>query len=79
VVDREGGQWNVATKNDAVYLERVSETGDRLFEALLDAEEARDLAELLAKHAGKLEESDDPEESGESDESKESEESDESP
>jgi hypothetical protein len=65
---------HVATKDNAVYLERLSETGDRLFEALLDPEEARDLAELLTKHAGKLTESDEPEASEESAESEESDE-----
>jgi hypothetical protein len=62
MVDREGGQWNVGTKNNAVYLERVSESDERLFDALLEPAEARELAELLRKHAGKVES----EQSGES-------------
>lgn len=56
--DREGGQWNVGIKSGEVYLERVSEDGERMFDDALDAQEARDLARLLKKHADKLNDSD---------------------
>ena len=72
MVQHEGGQWNVATKDNAVYLERVSESDEQLFEDLLEPEAARELAELLTKHARKLDEA------GKSDESKEPDESEES-
>ena len=57
MVDREGGQWNVAIKEDAVYLERVSKDNERQFEDLLDPQEARDFARLLTKFADSLDES----------------------
>jgi hypothetical protein len=57
MVERNGGQWNVATKENTVYLERVSEDREQLFEDLLEPEEARQLARLLTKHADKLSES----------------------
>jgi hypothetical protein len=58
MADREGGQWNVATKEDAVYLERVSDSDERLFDDLLEPHEARQLARLLKKYADKLDDSD---------------------
>jgi hypothetical protein len=57
MAEPEGGQWNVATKEDSVYLERVSEDSDQLFEDLLAPEEARELARLLTKHADSISES----------------------
>ena len=57
MAEPEGGQWNVATKEDTVYLERVSEDSDQLFEDLLAPEEARELARLLTKHADAISES----------------------
>lgn len=51
MVEHAGGQWNVATKENTVYLERVSEDSERLFDDSLAPEEARQLARLLTKHA----------------------------
>jgi hypothetical protein len=56
--EREGGQWNVAAKEDSVYLERVSENNEPIFSDSLEPEEARQLARLLTKHAEKLIDSD---------------------
>ena len=53
MTEREGGQWNVAVKNKAVHVQRVSDSGEQLFDDLLDPDEARQLGELLTKHAGK--------------------------
>ena len=58
MAEPEGGQWNVATKENTVYLERVSEDDKQLFEDLLAPEEARQLARLLRKHADSISESD---------------------
>ena len=74
MTEREGGQWNVAVKNKAVHVERVSEDGEQLFDDVLDPDEARQLGELLTKHAGKVGES----EQSDSDESEDDEDSDES-
>jgi hypothetical protein len=57
MVEHEGGQWNVATKENEVYLERVSEDSERLFDDSLAPEEARELARLLTKHADGISES----------------------
>jgi hypothetical protein len=57
MVEHAGGQWNVATKENTVYLERVSEDSEQLFEDALAPEEARQLARLLTKHADKISES----------------------
>lgn len=57
MAEHEGGQWNVATKKDTVYLERVSEDGERLIDDSLAPEEARQLARLLTKHADGISES----------------------
>jgi hypothetical protein len=67
MADREGGQWNVGIKSGAVFLERVSEDGERLIEDALDGQEARDLSRLLRKYADKLDDSD-PSDQDESDE-----------
>ena len=75
MAEREGGQWNVAVKNKAVHVERVSDSGEQLFDDVLDPDEARQLGELLTKHAGKVGES---EQSDESDESEDDQDSDES-
>ena len=45
--------WNIGTKDDAVYIERRSEADERVFEALVTPDEARELAALLVKHADK--------------------------
>jgi hypothetical protein len=57
MAEHEGGQWNVATKENTVYLERVSEDGERLIDDSLAPEEARQLARLLRKHADGISES----------------------
>lgn len=81
MVRHEGGRWDVGIKAAAVYVERISDSDERLFEDSLAAEEARDLAGLLTKYADKLDEatySDKAKESGEGEESAKAEESDES-
>ncbi|MGZ6788991.1 MAG: hypothetical protein ACXVGQ_03540 [Mycobacteriaceae bacterium] len=77
MVRNEGGRWDVGTKNNAVYLERISESDEQLFDDLLAAEEARELAGLLTKYADKLDESEDSDKSDEADDSVDSDESDE--
>ncbi|MCA2322061.1 hypothetical protein JF732_17445 [Mycobacterium intracellulare] len=80
MVRHEGGRWDVGIKAAAVYVERISDSDERLFEDSLAAEEARDLAGLLTKYADKLDEatySDKAKESGEGEESAKAEESDE--
>ncbi len=67
MVEHEGGQWNVATKENAVYLERLSEDSKRLFDDSLAPEEARQLARLLTKHADKISEADSAEDSEDDD------------
>ncbi|OBH26750.1 hypothetical protein A5692_26405 [Mycobacterium sp. E342] len=57
MVREEGGRWDVSIKDDAVYLERVSQDDERLFDESLASDEARDLAELLTKFADKLDRS----------------------
>lgn len=57
MAEHEGGQWNVAVKENEVYLERVSEDSERLFDDSLAPEEARQLARLLTKHADTISES----------------------
>jgi hypothetical protein len=57
MAEREGGQWNVAVKNNAVHVERVTDSGEQLFDDLLDPDEARQLGDLLTKHARKVGES----------------------
>ncbi|QLL08451.1 hypothetical protein [Mycobacterium vicinigordonae] len=47
----EGGRWDVGTKDDEVYLGRMSEDDERLFEDLLSPDAARELAGLLTKYA----------------------------
>jgi hypothetical protein len=72
MVGHEGGRWDVATKHDGVYVERISESDERLFDDLLAPEEARELAGLLTKYADKLDKSGDSEDSdkaGDSDKS----------
>ena len=56
-MEHESGQWNVATKENEAYLERVSEDSELLFDDSLASEEARQLARLLTKHADGISES----------------------
>jgi hypothetical protein len=67
MAEHEGGQWNVATKEEMVYLERLSEDGERLIDDSLAPEEARQLARLLTKHADGISESDGSKEDNEDD------------
>ena len=53
MVSEAGGRWDVGIKDNAVYLERRTEDNERLFEAQLEPEEARELARLLKKYADK--------------------------
>jgi hypothetical protein len=78
MVGHEGGRWDVGAQNKAVYLERISESDERLFDDLLAPEEARELAGLLTKYAAKLEKADDSDDSDDSDKSEDSEDSDKS-
>jgi hypothetical protein len=57
MAEHRGGQWNVAVKENEVYLERVSEDNEQLFDDSLAPEEARELARLITKHADKISES----------------------
>ncbi|MGA7055416.1 MAG: hypothetical protein WBZ37_29980 [Mycobacterium sp.] len=66
MVRHEGGRWDIGTENNAVYLERISESDEHLFDDLLAPEEARELAGLLTKYA---DQADDSEESGQSEDS----------
>jgi hypothetical protein len=72
----EGGRWDVGSKNNAVYLQRVSESDEQLFDDLLAPEEARELAELLRKFADKAEESEDSDDEDSDDEDSDDEDSD---
>jgi hypothetical protein len=78
MVRHEGGRWDVGTKNNAVYVERISESDERLFDDLLAPEEARELAGLLTKYADESDESDGSEDSEDIDESDDSDKSDDS-
>ncbi|OBB98297.1 hypothetical protein, partial [Mycobacterium sp. 852002-30065_SCH5024008] len=70
MVRQEGGRWDVGIKDNAVYVQRVSEGDERLFDDSLDSDEARKLAELLTKFADKLDRSDKSEDSDEDKDSK---------
>src|SRR3954469_17855683 len=59
MVGHEGGRWDVGVKENAVYLERIADGEEQLFEDVLDPDEARALAGLLTKHADKISESGD--------------------
>jgi hypothetical protein len=78
MIRHEGGRWDVGTKNNAVYVERISESDERLFDDLLAPEEARELAGLLTKYADKSDKSDESDESDGSEDSEDSEDSDKS-
>ncbi|MCK8645594.1 hypothetical protein [Mycobacterium colombiense] len=69
MVGHEGGRWDVAAKDKAVYLQRVSDGDEPLFEDSLTPEEARALAGLLTKYADKAGESRGSGEAEDSDES----------
>jgi hypothetical protein len=78
MVRHDGGRWDIGVKNNAVNLERISASDERLFDDSLAPEEARELAGLLTKYADKLDESEDSDESDDSDESGKSDDSDKS-
>lgn len=78
MVRHHGGRWDVSTKDDAVYVERIAEGDERLFDDSLSSEEARELAGLLTKYADKLDESEDSGKTDEPDDPEESEDSDKS-
>ncbi|MGB9306097.1 MAG: hypothetical protein WCB92_21180 [Mycobacterium sp.] len=67
MASKEGGRWDVGTKDNAVCLERISDSDERLFDDLLEPEEARELAGLLTKYADKADESDGSEDSDDED------------
>ncbi len=68
MVRSEGGRWDVGRRNDEVYLERVDESNEQLFEDLLAPGEARQLAELLNKFADKADDAHDAHDDDEDDE-----------
>lgn len=55
--EHESGQWNVAAKDNLVYVERANDSGELLFGDSLEPHEARQLARALTKFADKLDES----------------------
>ncbi|WP_165827626.1 hypothetical protein [Mycolicibacterium sp. GF69] len=57
MAEQESGQWNVAAKENRVYLERANDDGELLFGDSLEPHEARQLARALTKFADKLDES----------------------
>lgn len=67
MVRHEGGRWDVGLKDAAVYVERISDDNERLFEDSLAVAEARDLAGLLTKYADKLDEARDADKAKETD------------
>jgi hypothetical protein len=81
---QEGGRWDVGVKSNVVYLERISESDERVFDDSLEPGEARELAGLLTKYADKADEardsdeSDDSKDADDSDDSKDSEDSEDS-
>lgn len=73
MAEPESGQWNVAAKENRVYIERTNDEGEVLFGDSLEPHEARQLARALTKFADKL---DDSPRSGDEDESDDSEDDD---
>lgn len=70
MAEPESGQWNVAAKENRVYIERTNDDGEVLFGDSLEPHEARQLARALTKFADKLDDSprsDDEDESDDSD------------
>ena len=57
MAEKEGGQWDVGVKDNVVFVARLNDDGERVFEDQLAPEEARHLAELLRKYSGKVDES----------------------
>ena len=68
MVRDEGGRWDVGRKDDSVYLERVDESNEQLFEDVLTPGEARQLAELLNKFADKVDDADEDDDEDDDDE-----------
>ncbi|OPE50271.1 hypothetical protein BV508_10755, partial [Mycobacterium intermedium] len=59
---QEGGRWDVGVKDDEVYIARIDDSDQKVFNDLISPDEARGLADLLTKYADKAggsEESDD--------------------
>lgn len=54
MAEPESGQWNVAAKENRVYIERTNDDGEVLFGDSLEPHEARQLARALTKFADKL-------------------------
>ncbi|MFV9636045.1 hypothetical protein [Mycobacterium neumannii] len=57
MAEPESGQWNVAAKENRVYLERTNDDGELLFGDSVEPHEARQLARALTKFADKLDDS----------------------
>jgi hypothetical protein len=56
MAEEEGGRWDVGVKDNQVFLVRLSNDGERLFDEQLEAHEARQLGELLTKFAARADE-----------------------
>jgi len=77
-MDNDGGRWDVGAKGNAVYVARIAEDDEQLFDDVVAADEARKLAGLLTKYADKADEavdSDDADAEGDSDDSEDTDES----
>jgi hypothetical protein len=78
MVRHDGGRWDIGVKDNAINLERISGSDERVFDDLLEPAEARELAGLLTKYADKLDESDTSEDSDDAEDSDKSDKSDKS-
>jgi hypothetical protein len=68
----DGGRWDVGVKDNEVYLARISEGDEQVFDDVVAPDEARKLADLLTKYADKADESDESDDPEDSDDSEES-------
>ncbi|OBB70975.1 hypothetical protein [Mycobacterium sp. 852014-52144_SCH5372336] len=76
MAEPESGQWNVAAKENRVYLERTNDDGELLFGDSVEPHEARQLARALTKFADKLDDSPRSRDEDDSDDSDDDDESD---
>ncbi|KUI08858.1 hypothetical protein AU190_10625 [Mycolicibacterium acapulense] len=76
MAEPESGQWNVAAKENRVYLERTNDDGELLFGDSVEPHEARQLARALTKFADKLDDSSRSRDEDDSDDSDDDDESD---
>ncbi|MCV6976281.1 hypothetical protein [Mycobacterium bourgelatii] len=74
---QEGGRWDVGVKDNEVYIARIDDSDQKVFNDLISPDEARGLADLLTKYADKAGGSEESDESDDhSDKSDKSEKSD---